>query len=55
MLFGGAGNAGATTQARFNTFLSQTDPEVDRNLSDAAKQALFQRFLAWDRQRSAAR
>ena len=50
-----AGNAGNTTQERFNTFLSQTNPGVTSNMTDAAKQALFQQFLAWDRQRSAAR
>jgi TRAP transporter TAXI family solute receptor len=50
-----AGTAGAATQARFNTFLSQTTPGMNSKLADAAKVALFQQFLAWDKQRSAAR
>ena len=50
-----AGTAGTATQARFNDFLSQTHPGMDSALTDAAKDALFQQFLAWDRQRSAAR
>jgi uncharacterized protein len=44
-----AGTASAATQARFNTFLAQTNPAVSANLTDAAKQALFQQFLAWDK------
>jgi uncharacterized protein len=50
-----AGTAGAATQARFNTFLSQTTPGMNSKLTDTAKEALFQQFLAWDKQRSAAR
>ena len=51
-----AGTAGGATQARFNAFLSsQANPGVNGNLTDAAKQALFQQFLAWERQRSATR
>jgi TRAP transporter TAXI family solute receptor len=50
-----AGTAGHETQARFNAFLSQANPGVNSTLTDAAKEALFQQFLAWDKQRSAAR
>ena len=50
-----AGNAGTATQARFNSFLSQTSAGGRVNLTNAEKEALFQQFLAWDRQRSAAR
>jgi TRAP transporter TAXI family solute receptor len=50
-----AGTANAATQARFNTFLSQTAPDMNTHLSPEDKTALFQQFLAWDRQRSAAR
>jgi TRAP transporter TAXI family solute receptor len=42
------------TQARFNTFLAQINPDMTK-MSDAAKEALFQQFLAWDRQRSTGR
>jgi hypothetical protein len=48
------GTAGAATQQRFNTFLAQTKPAINDTLSDAAKQALFQRFLTWDKQQAAA-
>ncbi len=50
-----AGTASAATQARFNTFLAQTNPTVSANLTDAAKQALFQQFLAWDKAQPAGR
>jgi TRAP transporter TAXI family solute receptor len=50
-----AGTAGAATQARFNAFLSQTAPGMNSKLTDAAKIVLFQQFVAWDKQRSAAR
>jgi TRAP transporter TAXI family solute receptor len=50
-----AGTAGAATQARFNAFLSETNPDVNGKLTDPAKEALFQQFLAWDKRRSAAR
>ena len=50
-----AGTAGGATQARFNSFLSQTNPTINGALTDASKEALFRQFLAWDRQRSAAR
>jgi TRAP transporter TAXI family solute receptor len=50
-----AGTAGATTQARFNTFLSETNPSMSGQLSDAAKNALFQQFVTWDRQHPAGR
>jgi hypothetical protein len=49
------GNASAELQVKFNAFLSQTNPAVDRKLTDAAKTLLFQQFLAWDRQQAAAR
>jgi uncharacterized protein len=48
-----AGTAGTVTQARFNTFLSQTNPVVSGQLTDTAKAALFQQFVAWDKQHSA--
>ncbi len=50
-----AGTAGAVTQTRFNTFLSQTNTGMHNNLTNAAKEALFQQFLVWDKQRSVAR
>jgi TRAP transporter TAXI family solute receptor len=50
-----AGNAPTATQAAFNSFLAQTNPAVNGKLSDANREALFQQFLAWSRQRSAAR
>jgi uncharacterized protein len=43
--------ANGSTQARFAAFLS--DAKVAGNLSDAAKEALFRQFLAWDKQRQA--
>lgn len=46
-----AEQAASATQARFNTFLSQINPDMSK-MSQAAKDALFQQFLAWDRQRS---
>lgn len=49
-----AGTAGAGTQSQFNAFLSETHPGMNNALTDAAKAALFQQFLAWDRQRSPA-
>ncbi len=48
-----AGTAAGATQARFNTFLAQTNPGVG-NLSDAAKEALFRQFIVWDKQQRAA-
>ena len=50
-----AGTAGAATQSLFNDFLSQVNPGMNGKLTDAAKQELFQQFLAWQRQRAAAR
>ncbi len=50
-----ARTASPATQARFNAFLTQTHPGVNSNLSDAERQKLFQQFVAWDRQQSAAR
>ena len=47
--------ASAATQERFNAFLAQTNPGVNATLTDAARQALFQQFLVWDKQRSASR
>ena len=49
-----AGTAGAATQARFNTFLAQGNPAINGALTDAAKQALFQQFLVWDKQHATA-
>jgi TRAP transporter TAXI family solute receptor len=50
-----AGTAGGATQARFNVFLSQANPRISSKLTDASKAALFRQFLAWDKQRTAAR
>jgi TRAP transporter TAXI family solute receptor len=50
-----AGTANAATQARFNAFLSETTPGMNSKLTDAERDKLFQQFVAWDRQRSAAR
>ena len=50
-----AGTADGVTQARFNSFLSQTSPEGSGALTPAAKEALFQQFLSWDKQRSVRR
>ena len=47
-----AGTAGGPMQARFNTFLSQNNPPVVGALTESAKEALFQQFLAWDKQHS---
>jgi uncharacterized protein len=47
--------AGAATQARFNTFLSQAAPGMSGTMTDAAKADLFQQFVAWDRTHPAAR
>jgi TRAP transporter TAXI family solute receptor len=44
--------AQSATQARFANFL--TDAKAGANLSDAAKEQLFQQFLSWDKQRQAA-
>jgi uncharacterized protein len=50
-----AGTASTVTQARFNAFLSQSNPGMPGNLTNAAKEALFQQFLTWDKQRGATR
>ena len=50
-----AGTAGSATQAQFNAFLSQTQPAANARLTDAAKESLFQQFLAWNRLHAAAR
>ncbi len=50
-----AGTAGNATQARFNTFLAQINPDVNSKMTDATKEALFRQFLAWDKQRSTGR
>ncbi len=42
-----AGNAGGATQARFNEFLSQTNPIDFTKMTDPAKEALFRQFLNW--------
>ena len=47
--------ASPATQVRFNAFLAQTHPGVNSKLSDADREKLFQQFVAWDRQQSAAR
>jgi uncharacterized protein len=47
--------ASPATQVRFNTFLAQTQPGVNSKLTDADREKLFQQFVAWDRQQSAAR
>lgn len=47
-------NVSAELQGRFNTFLSQTNLASDGKLTDAVKTVLFQQFLAWDKQQSAA-
>lgn len=48
-----AGTAGPATEARFDTFLSQHGAIPSAPMSKAAKDALFQQFLAWDRQQTA--
>jgi uncharacterized protein len=50
-----ASTASTVTQTRFNAFLSQSNAGMPGNLTNAAKEALFQQFLAWDKQRPAAR
>jgi TRAP transporter TAXI family solute receptor len=50
-----AGSASTVTQPRFNAFLSQTSSGRPSNLTDATKEALFQQFLIWDKQRPATR
>jgi len=50
-----AATASTVTQARFNAFLSQSNAGMSGNLTNAAKEALFQQFLTWDKQRAAAR
>jgi uncharacterized protein len=50
-----ARTASPATQVRFNAFLSQTHPGVNSKLTDAEREKLFQQFVAWDRQQSAAR
>jgi TRAP transporter TAXI family solute receptor len=50
-----AGTAGSAMQTQFNAFLTQERPGMNGALTDAAKEALFQQFLAWNRQRAAAR
>jgi TRAP transporter TAXI family solute receptor len=48
-----AGTVGAARQDRFNKFLTQTNPAINGQLTDAAKAALFQQFVAWDKQHPA--
>ncbi len=50
-----AGTAGPATQAQFNAFLAQVSTGGPAALTDSAKESLFQQFLAWNKQRSAAR
>ena len=50
-----AGAAGSVTQAQFDAFLSQTQPAGSARLTEAAKEALFQQFLAWNKLHAAAR
>jgi TRAP transporter TAXI family solute receptor len=45
-----AGTADAGTQQRFDLFLSQLNPPPDDRLTDAARTALFEKFLAWNKQ-----
>jgi TRAP transporter TAXI family solute receptor len=48
------GTANSATQARFDTFLSQTHPGMTGTLTQAEKDALFQQFRAWDSQQAPA-
>jgi TRAP transporter TAXI family solute receptor len=50
-----AGTAGNATQTQFNAFLAQANAGGPPALNDAAKEALFQQFLAWNKQRQAGR
>jgi len=50
-----ARTASAATQTRFNTFLAQTNPGAANKMTDAERDKLFQQFIAWDKQRAAAR
>jgi TRAP transporter TAXI family solute receptor len=50
-----ARTASAATQMRFNEFLTQSNPGVNSKMTDAERDKLFQQFVDWDRQRSAAR
>jgi TRAP transporter TAXI family solute receptor len=50
-----ARTASPATQVRFNAFLTQNHPGMNSKLSDADREKLFQQFVAWDRQQSAAR
>jgi TRAP transporter TAXI family solute receptor len=50
-----ARTASPATQVRFNAFLSQMQPGVNSKLSDVDREKLFQQFVTWDRQQSAAR
>jgi TRAP transporter TAXI family solute receptor len=50
-----ARTASAATQKRFNAFLAQTNPGGYGKMTDAQRDKLFQQFVAWDRQQSAAR
>jgi uncharacterized protein len=50
-----ARTASPATQAKFTAFLTQTHPGLNNNLTDADREKLFQQFVAWDRQQSAAR
>ena len=48
-----AGTAGGATQARFNAFLAQANPGINSGSTEAAKETLFEQFLAWEKPRPA--
>lgn len=50
-----ARTASTATQARFNAFLSQTNPGGYGRMTETQRERLFQQFVAWDRLQSAAR
>ena len=49
-----AGTADDATQRRFDLFLSQVNPPPAGQLTDAARAALFEKFLLWNKQQQAA-
>jgi TRAP transporter TAXI family solute receptor len=49
-----AGTADEATQRRFDVFVSQVSPPVSGQLTDAARAALFERFLVWNKQQESA-
>src|SRR5208283_1986165 len=48
-----AGTAGPATQAQFNAFLAQANPGINSGSTEAAKETLFEQFLAWEKPRPA--